>query len=114
MGKKSTSEIISHWNFRDGELFLRMNFLLKLSDKTFEKNKTLSKIYSTIMEDISIRNAIKIDKNLKRLICKRCNNLLYKDKQTKIKLINQAGKKMICYTCNNCKEKSKIIININK
>ena len=96
MGKKIIKNFINNYDFKDGEIFIRMN--------------NLSKLYISIMKDISKRNAIRIEKKIKRLICFKCNNLLYKDLETETKFINISGKYSIQYICSKCFNISKIII----
>jgi RNase P subunit RPR2 len=110
MGKKIIKNFINNYDFKDGEIFNRMNYLFKISDKIYNKNKNLSKLYISIMKDISKRNAIRIEKKIKRLICFKCNNLLYKDFDTETKFINISGKYSIQYICSKCFNISKIII----
>ena len=137
MGKKnkknkSTTRIenyIGNYNFPNGESFLRMNYLFKLSefvykprDKNVEGNKifdnninnnqqqnTLSRLYIAIMKDISKRNAIRINKNVKKITCQKCNNLLFKDINSEMKFINKNGKKVLQINCGECKNISEII-----
>ena len=111
MGKKSTVNFRNDFSFRDGETFHRMNYLFKISDFLYDRNIALSKSLISMMKDISKRNAIRIDKKFKRLLCKKCNNLIYKDKNSKIECKNISGKYCLLINCSLCQEKSKIIIN---
>ena len=111
MGKKNSSiNYRDNFNFRDGENFNRMNYLFKLSDYLYDKNQNLSICLIGIMKEISKRNVIRIDKKFKRLLCKKCNNLLYKDKNSNMEFKNKSGKHCLLITCSLCKEISKIII----
>jgi len=110
MGKKIIKKFINTYDFKDGEIFNRMSYLFKIGDKIYEKNKNLSILYISMMKDISKRNAIRIEKKIKRLICSKCNNLLYKDFETETKFINISGKHSIQYSCSKCFNISNIII----
>lgn len=110
MGKKVNQEIRKTFNFKGGENFNRMNYLFKLGNEIYNTNNLLSKVYISMMKDISKRNALKIDKKMKKIICSQCNNLLYKDQSTKIELKNEAGKHTAEMTCDHCKIISKVII----
>ena len=110
MGKKSNSEIIEHFNIKDGEIFLRMKHLYKLSNSIYNKNKTLSKTYLALMYDIAMKNTLKIDKSLKKVICNNCMNLLLKDAKTHVTVKNICGKQTLLCKCSNCNSVSKIIL----
>ncbi len=77
----------SDFNFKNGELYQRMNYLLELSTQLYDKNPNISKHYIHMMRDIRKRNALRMDSKFKKLICK-CNNLIFKDEKTKIELIS--------------------------
>ena len=125
-----TKNYINNFNFPNGESFIRMNYLFKLSeavykqknkaneenskdsiDKNNNKNETnvLSHLYIAIMKDISKRNAIRINKFVKKITCKKCNNLLFKDINTEMKFINKNGKKTLQINCGECHSISEII-----
>jgi RNase P subunit RPR2 len=85
---KKQTKLRSDFNIRNGELFLRMNYLLQLSSLLYNSNMDLSKHYIKLMKDVSKRNALRLDSKFKKLVCK-CNNLLMKDKKTNMKLISK-------------------------
>jgi RNase P subunit RPR2 len=82
---KRETKMRNDFVFKNGELFQRMNFLLELASNLYDKHPALSKFYIHSMKDMKKRNALRIDGRLKKLICK-CNNLLFKDKETHIEL----------------------------
>ena len=122
---------INNYNFPNGESFLRMNYLFKLSEavyKPIDKKKkendnnsdnkknenileqnTLSRLYIAIMKDISKRNAIRLNKYVKKITCQKCNNLLFKDLNSEMKFINKNGKKTLQIDCGGCHKISEII-----
>ena len=107
-----------------------MNYLFKLSesvykqknkinednnnesiDKKNNKNETnvLSRLYIAIMKDISKRNAIRVNKYIKKITCQKCNNLLFKDINSQMNFINKNGKKILQINCGECQNISEII-----
>lgn len=97
-------------NFKNGELFNRMNYLIKLSSNVFNKMHQLSKVYSHMAKDISKRNAIRIDSKVKKLICGSCCNNLYLDKASHLDVKNKAGKHCLEIMCSNCHKNCEIIL----
>ena len=117
-----TKEFIKQYNFVNGELFKRMNYLFKLAENVYKTNgnnnennsnkrnqNNLSRIYIAIMKDISKRNALHINKFNKKVICQKCNNLLFKDNNSEMKFINKSGKKTLQIKCGECQNLSEII-----
>ena len=128
----SHKNYISNYNFPNGELFIRMNYLFRLSETVYkskekineeDKNDNpnavnklknneqniLSYLYLSIMKDISKRNAIRVNKNVKKVTCQKCNNLLFKDINSEMKFINKNGKKTLQLKCSECGNLSEII-----
>lgn len=110
MGKRMKINHKNDFNFKGGENFQRMDYLLKLSDIVYNTSFRLSKVYLTIMKNIAKRNTLQIERKFKKLICGKCNNLLYKDNTTIQRIINKSGKHILELTCGKCKDKSEIII----
>ena len=127
----TTKNNINNFNFPNGESFMRMNYLFKLSEAVYnplikkdekdynsnESNKNnnnheknlLSRLYISIMKDISKRNAIRVNKYVKKITCQKCNNLLFKDINSEMKFINKNGKKALQIKCEECHNISEII-----
>ena len=126
----TTKNYINNFNFTNGESFMRMNYLFKLSEvvynqtnKNNENNNNsdgknnnnikeqniLSRLYIAIMKDISKRNAIRVNKFVKKITCQKCNNLLFKDNNSEMKFINKNGKKTLEINCGECHNISEII-----
>lgn len=97
-------------SIKDGDNFARMTHLLHIADKTFENNPTLAKTYIGIMKDIAKKNSLRIDGKVKKFLCSKCNNLIYKDKKTKVEFKNLQGKKAVQFNCGDCEEVTKMII----
>jgi len=127
--KTTTKKYINNYIFPNGDIFSRMNYLFQISESVYlnpqthninEQNQTgkafvksqnniLSRLYISIMKDISKRNVIRISKQVKKMICQQCNNLLYKDTNSELKFINKDGQNCLQITCGYCNHISKII-----
>ena len=117
----TTKTNIKDYNFTFGELYLRMNYLFRLAENIYkskdiknensssENHNLLSRIYIAIMNDISKRNALHINKFMKKTTCQKCNNLLFKDNNSEMKFINKSGKKTLQIKCGECQYLSEII-----
>ena len=117
----TTKSHINRYDFTNGELYLRMNYLLKLAENVYKSkdvndennsninHNILPRIYVAIMQDISKRNALHINKFVKKIICQKCNNLLFKDNNSEMKFINKNGKKTLQINCGECHYISEII-----
>ena len=126
----TTKNYINNFNFANGESFMRMNYLFKISEAVYnpsnnnnnninnshDKNNEnikeqniLSRLYIAIMKDISKRNAIRVNKFVKNITCQKCNNLLFKDNNSEMKFINKNGKKTLQINCGECHNLSEII-----
>ena len=127
----SQKKYINNYNFQNGEAFIRMNYLFRLSEAVYKqkekineekddnsnvgnKNKNnekniLSHLYLSIMKDISKRNAIRVNKYVKKVTCQKCNNLLFKDINSDMIFINKNGKKTLILKCSECGNLSEII-----
>ena len=117
----TTKKYINRYDFTNGELYVRMNYLYRLAENVYKSkdinnennmlnhNNILSRIYIAIMKDISKRNALHINKFSKKIICQKCNNLLFKDNNSEMKFINKNGKKTLQINCGECHNLSEII-----
>ena len=119
MKKKPRESFKKDFNFKGGELFHRMDYLLKLSSHLYNKKPNLSQLYVNQMKEICKRNALRMDSKFKKLICDKCNNLLYMDSQTEISLKSRKlfiilleikGKQKTIFKCHQCGNISEIII----
>lgn len=95
MGKKRNSNLKNKstfkkdFNFKGGELFQRMDYLLKLGNLLYSTNFSIANTYFSMMKDIKKRNALRIEGKYKKLICEKCHNFLYLDKDTHIELMSK-------------------------
>jgi RNase P subunit RPR2 len=110
MKHKITYKKQTELNFKGGELFQRMNYLLKLGSDLYNKHPNMAKVYSHMAKDISKRNAIRIDSKVKKLICEKCGNLLFIDKNTYLEVKNKAGKMCLNLNCDKCQNNVEIIL----
>ncbi len=88
MKRKTKSKINykNDLNFKNGELFQRMSYLINISSVLYDKNQNLSGVYAHMMRDIGKRNALRIDSRIKKMICDKCDNLLFMDKKSDLTL----------------------------
>ena len=120
----TTKNYINNFSFVNGDSFSRMNYLFRLSEAVYKQadiennnndgnnnceNNLLSSLYISIMKDISKRNAIRVNKYIKKVTCQKCNNLLFKDIHSEMKFINKNGKKTLQINCRKCNNISEII-----
>jgi len=76
----------SEYNIKYGEVYQRIHYLLNLAITLYKENPSLANLYVSIMKDIIKKNAIRADSKFKKLICGNCNNLIFIDENTEIKL----------------------------
>ena len=96
--------------FKNGELFQRMSYLMKLSKLIYKDHPEMAKVYSYMVKDMGKRNAIRVDSKVKKLICPQCNNLLFFDCKTKLDVMTSSGKLMMELGCNSCGNSNNIIL----
>jgi ribonuclease P protein subunit RPR2 len=84
---------------KDKSAFKRdFNFLVDTARKIFTENQKLSDRYAYIAYRIFLSKKLKLSKNEKVLICKRCNKILIPGKTVIVRLKNG----IITYKCLNC------------
>lgn len=83
---KTKTILRNDYNFKNGELFQRMSYLMNISSLVYGKNESLSRVYAYMIKDIGKRNALRIDSKVKKMICEQCNNLLFIDPKTEMTL----------------------------
>ena len=110
MKHKITFKKQNDLNFKHGEFFQRMNYLLKLGSDLYSKNPNMARVYSHMAKDISKRNAIRIDSKVKKLICETCGNLIFVDTKTNLEIKNKFGKLYLTLQCDKCKGNCKFIL----
>lgn len=84
---------------RDG--FERMNFLFQASNLLQTDQETLCRISdhcSNLLVNVSKRTVLRMDRGIKRSMCKRCRNLLLPGFTCKVRLL----KKQIIWRCLKC------------
>lgn len=79
----------------------RVNYLYQLSKTMAEHCPGLSSTYNTILKGLSQKNLLKIDPEIKRNICKRCNTMLIPGKTVTCRTIKKS-KGTIKWTCTFC------------
>lgn len=81
----------------------RINYLYQLSTTLGEQCPGLSSTYNSMLKGICQKNLLKIDPEMKRNICKRCNTMLIPGKTVTCRTIKKS-KGMIKWTCKFCGE----------
>lgn len=76
----------------------RIEILFELARKSLEKYPERSKRYVELLRKIGLRYNIRLRKNIKRSICKNCNQLLIPGKTATVRL----NKKTIIVKCLEC------------
>lgn len=84
----------------------RINYLYQLSTIIADECPGLSSIYNSILKGLSQKSLLKIDPEIKRNICKRCNTMLIPGKTVTCRIIKKS-KGSIKWSCTFC-GKSKI------
>lgn len=79
----------------------RINYLYQLSKTMAEHCPGLSSTYNTILKGLSQKNLLKMDPDIKRNICKRCNTMLIPGKTVTCRTIKKS-KGTIKWTCTFC------------
>jgi len=79
----------------------RINYLYQLSTALAEHCPGLSSTYNSMLKGICQKNLLKIDPEIKRNICKRCNTMLIPGKTVACRIIKKS-KGTIKWTCTFC------------
>lgn len=79
----------------------RINYLYQLSTVLGEQCPGLSSVYNSMLKGICQKNLLKMDPEMKRNICKRCNTMLIPGKTVTCRTIKKS-KGMIKWTCTFC------------
>jgi len=81
----------------------RVNYLYQLSMTIAECSPGLSSTYNSILKGLSQKNLLKIDPEIKRNICKKCNTFLIPGKTVTCRTVKKS-KGTIKWTCMFCSE----------
>ena len=65
-----------------------------------KNNKYISRYYLTLLKNIASSYVIRLDTNVKKVICKRCNSLLIPGETSSTRL--QSNKKQPSYIVDKC------------
>ena len=91
---------------KNKDALTRMNYLYQLAYEALKlNNKPLARFYIYTMKGISKRLVIKIDKSIKRTICKYCNSLLIPGITMRVRVSSKRETHIVetCLYCNNQK-----------
>ena len=84
----------------------RMNYLYQLAHEALKlNNQPLARFYIYTMKGIAKRLVIKMDKSIKRTICKHCDSLLVSGITMRVRLSSKREPHIVktCLYCNNQK-----------
>lgn len=79
----------------------RVNYLYQLSTALAEQCPGLSSTYNSILKGLTQKSLLKIDPEIKRNICKRCNTILIPGKTVTCRTIKKS-KGTIKWSCKFC------------
>jgi len=80
----------------------RIERLLELAREEFEKNPERSRDYIKLARKIGMRYNVRLKKEQKRSFCKKCNQLLIPEKNSKVEIDSEKKLKIIkCLNCGN-------------
>ena len=91
---------------KNKDALTRINYLYQLAHEALKlNNQPLSRFYIYTMNGISKRLVIKIDKSIKRTICKHCNSLLIAGITMRVRISSKRETHIVetCLYCNNQK-----------
>ncbi len=78
----------------------RIDLLFGLAEKTVGSNEPLSKRYVKELLRIGAHYKVSVRKNLKRLICTRCNLVLVPGYNCLVRVVSSRG--YVAYKCSSC------------
>ena len=109
---KTESKINKNFNFKGGELFLRMSYLGLLS-KNMISNKAydLSSIYITKLKRIKERNNLKIGSDFNKKTCSKCSFNL--DICSNYSINKESGNQILLRECKFCKYINRTFIKLH-
>lgn len=94
-------EDIKETYIRGKDVFERMNYLYQLSEYWSSTNPDLSAHYAKLMISISKKSVLRLDRTIKRSICKGCNVFLVEGKTVKSHHVKEHRGQMVS-VCKRC------------
>jgi dephospho-CoA kinase len=88
----------------------RINRLMELAEQNLRKHPKRSRYYVELMKKISSKNRVRIPKEFKQRICKKCNSLLVEGITSKTRVTE----KVLWKTCLNCGTIKKVFLKPKK
>lgn len=103
------------FNFKNGEIYSRMNYLLLIANHTKDQSLNLSRIYIKQMKKIKQRNSLKINKNINSKICQKCNTMYNKNCNISVnKIYNKLCYLIECFECKNIQKVNLVNYNLKQ
>jgi ribonuclease P protein subunit RPR2 len=84
----------------------RIEILYKLAKEEYNTDPKLSKQYAKLIKQISRHYKIKLDKEIKHRICKKCGSFLVPGANLTVKIVS--SRHLILYKCKDCGAETKI------
>jgi ribonuclease P protein subunit RPR2 len=78
----------------------RIVILYRLAEDTYKTDPDLSRRYLRLVKQISSHYKIKLAKEMKRHICRKCGSLLVPGDTLSVRLAS--SKRLVMYKCGNC------------
>ncbi|XP_047366719.1 ribonuclease P protein subunit p21 [Vespa velutina] len=88
------------------DIFERMNYLYQASHLIALKNRVAASYYGNTMMGCAKKSVLRIEPNIKRTICKRCQSPLIPGETARVRLCSKhmKGIKWTCLVCLNSKK----------
>lgn len=90
----------------------RIQILLNLARKELERHSDRSRRYVELARKIGLRYNVRLSKNDKKSICKKCNTVLIYGKTSLVRL--ESNKKTLNIICKNCSNIIRIPYKVGK
>ncbi|XP_065204108.1 uncharacterized protein Rpp21 [Planococcus citri] len=86
---------------RGSDAFERMNYLYQLSEYWSKTNPNLSAHYAKLMVAISKKSVLRLDRSIKRSVCKGCGVFLSEGETVRSRYAKEHNGQMVCI-CKRC------------
>jgi ribonuclease P protein subunit RPR2 len=87
--------------------YYRLNYLIQAS-YLMKNNTSISRYYLKLLKNIASSSVIRLDTNVKKIICKKCNSLLIpgETSNTRLKSNKKQPSYIVhkCLFCGNCRK----------
>jgi ribonuclease P protein subunit RPR2 len=84
----------------------RIEILLRLARQVFLEDPSLSKRYVELAQLIGMKSGVRLPRDAKTFICKRCGNLLVPGRNCRVRIRSETGTTVLI-TCLDCESKKR-------